>query len=73
MMSILQNTTNVHLTKFEAFERRQDEQITKLYQQLQRQGISINLPSDDATNIDEAARTKVGDHQGDATNQEDPP
>jgi hypothetical protein len=52
MMSILHNTTNVQLTKIEAFKRRQDEKITQLYQQLQRQGISINLPSNDAMNID---------------------
>jgi hypothetical protein len=37
-MSILQNKSNIRSTRYDAFERGQDEQITQLYQQLQQQG-----------------------------------
>jgi hypothetical protein len=73
MMSILQNTTNIQATRFNAFESRQDGQRTQLYQQLQRQGISISLPNNDVMNMDEGAQSKVGENHGDATDHKEPP
>jgi hypothetical protein len=57
MISILQNTTNVQSTRFDAFERRQDEQISQMY------------TKSDAMKIYGSANTKVGEQQGDATNE----